>query len=273
MDIPMRLTLTKLLITSLLALLGVAVLVRLGIWQLDRLDQRREFNARVQAQIDQPTLFIDANTLSDSGLLKGLVDMEYRQVVVKGVYDHSNQVVLRNQAWQGHLGVNLLSPLHIQNSDQVLLVERGWVPVQDYNEGSLAQYDEPGSVVVRGVIRRSQSKAEIGQRTDPPVAPSGSRLTAFFLVNVDRIGAEMPYPLLPVYIQQAPDPSWNGPPYRIQSELDLSEGPHLGYAIQWFTFATLLGVGYPVFVYREWKRGSNVMIGKNQTARIGVRHS
>ena len=46
--------------------------------------------------------------------------------------------------------------------------------------------------------------------------------------------------LLPVYIQEAPEPAWQGPPYRSQPTLDLTEGPHMGYAIQWFTFAGLL---------------------------------
>jgi hypothetical protein len=40
-------------------------------------------------------------------------------------------------------------------------------------------------------------------------------------------------------------------PYRALPELDLTEGPHLGYAVQWFIFASLLGVGYPIYVRRE----------------------
>ena len=31
-------------------------------------------------------------------------------------------------------------------------------------------------------------------------------------------------------------------------EIDLSDGPHLSYAIQWFAFATILLVGYAAYV-------------------------
>jgi len=43
-------------------------------------------------------------------------------------------------------------------------------------------------------------------------------------------------------------------PYRSAPDLELTEGPHMGYAIQWFTFAVLLLGGYPVFVNREESR-------------------
>ena len=43
-------------------------------------------------------------------------------------------------------------------------------------------------------------------------------------------------------------------PYRTQLELDLNEGSHLGYAFQWFTFALILAIGYPIYVSREEKR-------------------
>jgi surfeit locus 1 family protein len=43
-------------------------------------------------------------------------------------------------------------------------------------------------------------------------------------------------------------------PYRTQPKLELSEGPHMGYAMQWFTFAALLGIGYPFFIKRQERR-------------------
>ena len=62
---------------------------------------------------------------------------------------------------------------------------------------------------------------------------------------------QMPYPLIRVYIQESPDPSWTRLPYRTEPELDLSEGSHMSYALQWFTFAAILAVGYPLYVHRE----------------------
>jgi surfeit locus 1 family protein len=241
------------LLATILVVIAVSVMVRLGIWQLDRLQQRRAFNERVLVQIEQPRLDLNSETLNPD-----LTDMEYRSVVVLGQYDHSQEVALRNQIWGNHYGVHLLTPLRILGSDQGVLVNRGWVPAGDYTYENehWKEYQENGIVEVRGVIRESQSQPDYGSRADPTLAPE-ERLTALYFANVERIDEQTPYSLLPVYIQQGPDPAWSDMPIRSEPDLDLSEGRHLGYAFQWFTFAVLLGIGYPLFIRRqEWlKKG------------------
>jgi surfeit locus 1 family protein len=81
--------------------------------------------------------------------------------------------------------------------------------------------------------------------------PGDPPLKAWNLMNVGGIDKQIPYPILPVYVQQAPDPAWTGLPLRSLPTLDLSEGPHMGYALQWFGFALLLGIGYPFYIRRQ----------------------
>ncbi len=250
------------IVATILVVAGMAVLARLGIWQLDRLAQRRAFNTRVQAQINQPVLDLNAGLLSASVVIDNLPQMEYRQVTAVGVYDPSQEVALRNQIHENEWGVDMITPLHIQGSDQTVLVDRGWIPADDFQSGNWGKYDEPGTVTVHGVIRQSQSKPEIGQRSDPPLAPGQTRLEAWNFVNVTRISQQVSYPLLPVYIQQAPDPGWTGLPARSQPVLDLTEGPHQSYAIQWFSFALILGLGYPFFIRRQEARDQNEAVSK-----------
>jgi surfeit locus 1 family protein len=238
------------LLTSILVVLGVAVLARLGIWQLDRLAQRKAFNARVQSQLDQTEL-----DLTDGNINLNLAGMEYRAVHVIGKYDHSQQITLRNQYWQNQWGVHLVTPLHIQNSDQIVLVDRGWIPADDFESGDWSKYDEPGLVEVRGMIRASQSKADFGMRRDATPLPGEGPLLAWNFVNIDLLKNQIEGSLLPIYIQEGPDPVWTDLPYRSLPELELTEGPHMGYAIQWFTFATILGLGYPFFIRRQEAKG------------------
>lgn len=235
--------------TSLLVIAAVIVMIRLGLWQLDRLDQRRAFNARVEEQLAQSALEI-----SEENLRADLYNMEYREAIVLGEYDHDRQVVLRNQDWQGRLGVHLLTPLIIQGSDRAIMVNRGWIPYEDFEAGKLSQFDENGLVEVNGVIRRSQTKPRIGGRADQIPAEGEPPLQAWNWINVGGIAGQLPYELLPVYLQGSPEPSRDQMPYRTQLELDLSEGSHLGYAFQWFTFALILAIGYPIYVSREEKR-------------------
>ncbi len=78
----------------------------------------------------------------------------------------------------------------------------------------------------RSVLRASQSKPDFGRRSDPIPAPGTGRLDIWNFANIQGIAQQAPYPLLPVYIQQAPDAAWSRLPERSQPTLDLSEGPH-----------------------------------------------
>ena len=239
------------IIATLLVLFGAGVCIRLGIWQLDRLDQRRAFNARVLAQVDQPTLILDCEALAED-----IASMEYRPVQVSGEYDFSQEIALRNQYYGSEWGVHLVTPLKISGSDQSILVDRGWIPAADFEAGDWSKFAEPGIVTVRGVIRAAQSKAQLGSLTDPTPAPGEAPRQAWYFVNIELISKQIPYALLPAYIQQAPDPSWTTLPYRTQPELEITEGPHMGYALQWFTFASILSLGYPFFIRRQEKRSA-----------------
>lgn len=239
----------KFLPLTIIALVAMAATIRLGIWQLDRLEQRRAFNARVQAQIDQPALILDQISVGSD-----VENMEYRQVIVRGEYDHSQEIAITNQHWQNQWGAHLVTPLIIEGTNQAILVDRGWIPADDFESGNWSKYAEPGMVEIRGVIRASKQKADFGSRSDPTPAPGDNGRTSWNFVNIEGISTQVSIPLLPAYIQQSPDTSWEGPPYRSQPKLDLTEGSHQSYAIQWFSFALIAAVGYPLYLYRRNKK-------------------
>lgn len=234
------------ILTTLLAAAGVLVLIRLGFWQLDRLEWRQDFNARVSAQLAAPPLDLTRETPIDQ-----LIGMEYRSVIVRGEYVHAQEVLLRNQVWENRLGFHVLTPLIIEGSDYAVMVDRGWIPYEQAGREARVQFNEPGIVQVTGMIRRGQEKPDFGGVPDPTLQPGEYRLDAWNVVNLNRIQDQTSYNLLPVYIQQAPDPAWNSLPYRSLPEIELSEGSHLSYAIQWFTFAAILAGGYPFFLRRQ----------------------
>jgi len=241
--------------TTILVIAAVIVMIRLGFWQLDRLAQRRAFNERVEAQLSAEKLILTSQNLN-----LDLYNMEYREAEVSGKFDQGYQVVLRNQDWQGNLGVHILTPLMIEGGDKAILVDRGWVPYEDFTSGNLAKYDVAGEVRIDGTIRRSQSKPLLGGRADDLPGPGEPPLVAWNWINIPNISHQIPYELLPVYLVGLPDPNNDQLPYRIHQELDLTEGPHLGYAFQWFTFAAILAIGYPVYVRKEEKRSGGVQI-------------
>ena len=238
------------ILTTLLVLAGGALCVRLGIWQLDRLEQRRAFNAHVAAMRSAKPLTLVGQPAGD------LTAMEYRAVTTSGTYDFENQVALRNRYFQSESGYNLLTPL-ILDDGSALLVDRGWIPADgNTSPAGWQRYDQPGRVTLQGQIRLGQTEPDFGGVPDPALAPGQTKLEFWNIVNLERIDQQSPYPLLEVYVQPAVDPADMTPPIPYQPELELSEGPHLGYAAQWFTFASLLVLGYPFYVRKQLSKPS-----------------
>ena len=237
-------------LTTLLVLAGAVLCARLGIWQLDRLAQRRAFNAHVEAMWAATPLTLTGQPDQDLSL------MEYRAVSASGSYDFENQVVLRNRYYQDVYGYHVLTPLLLEDGSAVL-VDRGWIPAEGNDTpADWRKYDQPGRVTLRGQIRQGQVKPDLGGVPDPTLAPGMTRLEFWNTVNLERIGRQLPYPLLNVFLQPDVDPGDMDPPIPYQPEIELSEGPHLGYAGQWFTFATILLLGYPVYLRKELVRPS-----------------
>jgi surfeit locus 1 family protein len=237
------------ILATLLVLIGVGGMIRLGIWQLERLAERRASNAQVTAEINAPQLDLSLGIPQEQ-----LTEMEYRTAVVRGTYDFAQEVVLRSQVLNGNLGYDVITPLKIEDSNYDIMVNRGWIPYDQAQPDQRAKYFEPGMVTVKGLLRLPQSQSALFGDPDPTLATGQTRLDAWNAINLTRLQKQVDSPILPVYIQQAPDPSWTSMPYRSTTLPDLSDGPHLFYAIQWFFFAATLTTGYPIFVRRRYKR-------------------
>ena len=83
---------------TLLVMIGALILGRLGIWQLDRLAQRRALNSSLNTRMAQPAIMLTAEAIDPNAL-------EYRRVEVRGVYDPAQEIVLRNRELDGTPGV------------------------------------------------------------------------------------------------------------------------------------------------------------------------
>jgi surfeit locus 1 family protein len=233
----------KWLFATALVFLGAAVCIRLGIWQLDRLDQRRAFNAQVETMRALPALDLNGDDIDSIGT------MEWRAVTVLGEYDFENQVAIRNRYHGNEVGYHLLTPLRF--SGAAVLVDRGWVPADGNSKPEdWHKYDEPGMVTVTGQIRLGQGKPAFGGVADAPPA-DGSPLWVWNNGDLEKIALQMPYPILKVYIQLDADPDDEVPPIPYQPVLELTEGSHFGYALQWFAFATILFAGYPFYLRKQ----------------------
>lgn len=227
---------------TLLVMLLMVVLARLGVWQLDRLDQRRARNARITVALAASPLDLASDTLPDD-----LSTLKNHPVATRGTYDFDNQLVLKVQNWEGRAGANLITPLLLADGETAVLIDRGWIPEADNNSLERVKYDGPGEVTVKGHVVLSQ--ALLDREISVPEEPQ----TEWYRVDIAAIQPQMPYELLPVYVVQAAEGNQELP-YRREIEVDLSEGPHLGYALQWFTFSLGLGIAYVIYVRKSMQK-------------------
>lgn len=226
---------------TVFVIMGMVVMIRLGIWQLDRLEQRRASNALLAEQLAQPPVQVTGQ--EDAAALEAMQD---RAVWIEGQFDTNHQFLILLQTWEGRTGLYLVTPLML-DEDIAILVNRGWIPQEE--QATASQYDVTGSVTVEGYVTLSQVP-RYGTRdlSNNIFNPEQYR------VDIELLQAQLPYKLLPVYLLQAPDEGEPVLPYRTAPEVDLSEGPHLSYALQWFSFTLLLGGGYLYFVQQQEKK-------------------
>jgi surfeit locus 1 family protein len=228
-------------LTTLLVFLGAAVCIRLGVWQLDRLEGRRAFNVQVESMRAASMLNLNEELPAD------IASMEWRAVTVSGEYDFENQIALRNQYHQNQYGYHLLTPLLFNGT--AVLVDRGWIPA----DADWRAFDEPGAVTVTGQIRLGQGKPAFGGVADA-LPGDGGKLAVWNNLDVEKMSAQFPYLILDVYVQPGVEEGDAAPPIPYQPEIELTEGPHFGYALQWFTFAAILFIGYPFYLRKQDQR-------------------
>lgn len=226
----------------LLVVVAIVAMINLGFWQLRRLDARQTFNATVEARYDESPVPLDALVPSDAEPGDEVLEsLEWRPVTVAGTYLPDGSVLVVNRSQHGRAGQNVAVPLELADG-RVLIVNRGFVPLGD----SIPEV--PASTVeVVGRLRRSQERG-LGQLSDPDTG----ELAEVQRIDIPRLARQLPGPVVPMYVDlSVSDPAEAGPYPEPVATPDLGEGNHLSYAVQWFIFATAVGVGWVLAVRRS----------------------
>lgn len=221
---------------SLLVLIVAFGCMRLGIWQLHRLEQRRTRNAGTIARMHEPPIALTSLMMDSAGLL-------FRRTRLTGEYDDARTIIVAGRSFHGLPGVYILTPLRIGVAG--VLVNRGWMPSADAANISLTGLREASPRDVEGLIVELTRDPRPADRDTMP----GFR-QVWFHVSHDALQREFPYPLASYAVQILPTKSDPNFPKRVDPPA-LDEGPHLGYAIQWFSFAVIAVVGWIIVMVRR----------------------
>jgi surfeit locus 1 family protein len=238
---------------GIIALTVAAVCVRLGFWQVDRLDQRRDRNSVALAALDRPPITLNPAAARAISATPG--DFTYRRAVIEGEMLTDRQVVWRGRSLAGRPGVNLLAPMRIVGSDAVALVNRGWVPSDDAATVEPRHLEAAPPTSLRGLL-----VPFAGPDADPWLVTNGSAASVG-TPSLAALREATRLPLLPLYLQLVADstsaPDDTEPPIALPLPDLGDEGPHLMYAVQWFGFAAVAMGGCLVLLWRARRSDSN----------------
>lgn len=232
----------KWIVATVLVVVVAAVFVRLGFWQLDRLQQRQATNAVAREHIEAEPVDLASVLAEANGDLESL---RYRRVLVTGTYDPSKEVLIRSQVHLGQAGFHVLTPL-VANDGWVVLVNRGWVPLS-MDTPPVEARPQTGKQSVEGWVQPTQTRPALGPEDLP-----GDQ-TVFNRVDVGRIGEQIGYNLASVYIVAMGERD-EGLPIPVAVPDFNDQGPHLAYAVQWFGFAAVALVGFYFLLRRTSHR-------------------
>lgn len=230
---------------------AIGLCIRLGIWQLHRLTERRTRNADVVAR--------GAMAALDLNSLRGMDSTEshWRHVHVRGIAHYDREAVHAARSQAGLPGVFLLTPVTPLDSnwgDTAVLVLRGYVPAPD---GRTWKPDVTREDSTHG----DTIDVETLVTSFPPSRPGNVRLPsaprAVRVLDRDTLTAIVGRPLVPVVLLALGDTVLRDVtrPARVPPP-QLTDGPHFSYAMQWFGFATVFAVGFLAFVRSQRRRSS-----------------
>ena len=233
----------------LVAFVSVAC-VFLGFWQLSRLDERRASNAVLVSRLArEPIPLEDLRSAlgPEQGIEVDPADYEHTKVTATGRLSDRGRVLVRSQVVNGQAGVHGVYAMELDDGTAVL-VNVGWFPL-DVEIGSIGDaLGESGQVEVTGLVRADQKRPALGR-----AEPTGP-LDTVARIDIDRIQQQVELPLLPFWIQlvEPHDPGRLPIPVPLP---ELGEGPHLSYAVQWFSFGAVAVIGYVALMRRELRPG------------------
>lgn len=220
---------------TLFTIPALVILLSLGTWQVQRLIQKRELIATVQAGIKAPPIDLPAD-VSD------LQAWHYRTVTLHGTFDHAHEFYVLAQSRRGNYGFQVLVPLKRSDGAGTVMIDRGWVPPEKKNPETRRESQVAGEQTIHGIARIAPMPGWLTPKNDP-------KENLWFwpdLATMAQLAGAGSMPKLIVDADDTPVPG--GAPKGGQTKLEFPNN-HLAYAVTWYGGAVVLAM-----IYVLWHR-------------------
>jgi cytochrome oxidase assembly protein ShyY1 len=239
-------------IVSVLFVVTVALgLVKLGLWQLDRAEQKRQYLNRVTERIALPHHKIERLF----GQVSDVDDLSQYPVVATGYLQHQYTFLLDNVTHMRRVGYQVIVPLLIDDvSGQLILVNLGWVESTGFREQLPKLSQWRGKLALKGSLHQPKANPyafNTVNNSDWPQVIGQLELDKMAkLLRVKVVNAT----IFPAILRLEPSSELGYQKKWLW--VNMSVEKHLGYAMQWFALAVTL-VGLSGLFYRKFRRDIN----------------
>lgn len=211
----------------LITLAFVSLFIKLGFWQLHRAEEKRILQQQFTLRLHSQAISLD--------LLPKNQDWHFYPVTLQGHYDNAHSILLDNKIHDHQVGYEVLTPFIDDKHVSPVLINRGWIP-QGRNRQSLPVISSvDGRQEISGWVYVPAGKAfTLGQMSDLrqnwPLRVE--------IINIPALEKILNKPLFPYVILLSPKADSGF--VRDWQPISMPPEKHIGYAVQWFTFALVL---------------------------------
>lgn len=226
---------------ALLALIFFSLFIFLGFWQISRANQKKILLQSYAERAQHSPLL--ANDLLSAQ------DHRFYQARLQGTFDNEHSFLLDNKIYQDMIGYELYTPFHAIGLKKPILIDRGFIAMGPNREILPEIKKIIGVVTISGMLNNPPTYVAFGAMAESATNTWPLRVEYINLNEISTLQKESYFPY--VLTLTPKDPA----AYAIEWQI-VAMGPerHMGYALQWFAFATTLLI---LFVALNRKPGAN----------------
>jgi cytochrome oxidase assembly protein ShyY1 len=188
-----RFSLRCTLVCCLLAL----CMLRASYWQWQRHTWKKAYIATLESRLVQEV--VPYASIADA-VSSSAEDFIHRRIHIKGSWDYSHEMILRNRRYKDMPGVYVITPLKIEGSTQHVLVNRGFMPLHLAEPQQRAQFRATNEIEFVALVKPSTPRRWLGPR-DPEAGPGQAWVDAWLWYDVTQMQKQLPYSVLPVSLE------------------------------------------------------------------------
>lgn len=229
----------------LFTLVLFAALVKLGFWQLERAEEKRELLASLEEHHQASPLSMD------SLLARQADDLEGYRLEVTGEFIPGITVLLDNQVLDGQVGYKAFRLLKVDGYQSLILVELGFVPA-GHDRATKPRIDDiDGHLTLKGRLYRQK----LNPLSNTLAAEAGNPMRIQAL-NIPSLATQLQVDIVQLVLQPDSLPGTSLP--RRWTPVNMPPEKHLGYAAQWFSLAAALALLVIFYVVKSRKKQSEL---------------